>query len=72
MPFMLMTVAGSMVSGGIITWRGRYFWWLVIGPLLGTIGAGLLFTMDADISCVLISRLCIYFAVYSSSLFLFV
>lgn len=44
---MLMTVVGAMGSGGVITFTGRYYWWLVIGPLFGAVGGGLLFTIDA-------------------------
>lgn len=45
---MLFTVVGAMVSGGVITFQGHYWWWLVVGPLIGTVGAGLLFTIDAN------------------------
>ena len=44
---MMMTVVGAMVSGGVITYTGRYWWWMVIGPLLSTVASGLLFTIDA-------------------------
>lgn len=50
LPFMLMTVAGAMISGAVITWNGRYLYWLIFAPMVATIGAGLLFTMDADMS----------------------
>ncbi|KAF8309584.1 ABC transporter [Clavulina sp. PMI_390] len=50
LPFMMMCVGGAVISGGVITWQGRYWWWLVLSPLLATIGAGLMFTVDANTS----------------------
>ena len=46
LPFMLTVVLGAAGSGGVITFTGRYWWWLVISPLIGSVGAGLLFSID--------------------------
>jgi EmrB/QacA subfamily drug resistance transporter len=48
LPFMLAIIISSGISGGIISKTGRYWWFLVIGPLISSIGAGLLFTIKAD------------------------
>lgn len=42
-----------MISGGVITWKGRYKWWLILSPLIATVAGGLLFTIDAGTSSVL-------------------
>lgn len=46
LPFMLTVVLGAGLSGAVIGVTGRYWWWLVASPLLGSIGSGLLFTLD--------------------------
>ncbi|KAF8319133.1 ABC transporter [Clavulina sp. PMI_390] len=48
LPFMMLTVAGTMVSGTIITITGNYLPWLVFCPPLSAIGSGLLYTIDAN------------------------
>jgi len=50
LPFMLATVSGAMIAGGVITSTGKYWWWLVIGPMFATVASGLLLTLDAHIS----------------------
>ncbi|KAF8315117.1 ABC transporter [Clavulina sp. PMI_390] len=50
LPFMLVGVFGTMLSGTVVTITGDYMPWLILGPLLGTIGAGLLYTIDAHTS----------------------
>jgi len=49
---MLATVSGAMIAGGVITFTGRYWWWLVIGPIPATVASGLLLTLDAHIPSV--------------------
>jgi len=46
LPFMLSVVVGAGTSGGVIAATGRYWYWLLLSPLVASIGAGLLFTMD--------------------------
>ncbi|KAF8315115.1 ABC transporter [Clavulina sp. PMI_390] len=46
LPFMMMTVAGTMISGTAITITGNYLPWLVACPPLSAIRSGLLYTMD--------------------------
>ncbi|KAF8315124.1 ABC transporter [Clavulina sp. PMI_390] len=50
LPFMLLGVTGTMMSGIIITYTGNYLPWLIGGPLFSAIGAGLLYTIDAHTS----------------------
>lgn len=47
LPYMLSTVIGAALSGGIISKTGRYWPFLVLSPLVLCVGAGLLFTVDA-------------------------
>ncbi|SCV67930.1 BQ2448_51 [Microbotryum intermedium] len=47
LPYMLGVVVGSAVSGGIVSKEGHYKPWLVFGPWLLCIGAGLLYTIKA-------------------------
>ncbi len=50
LPFMLSIVFGTLASSVVTMTTGRY-WYLFVGtPLVSCIGAGLLFTMDKDIS----------------------
>jgi hypothetical protein len=46
LPFMLSTVAGVGLGGGIISRTGRYWPFLFGSPLLLAVGAGLLFTIN--------------------------
>ena len=46
LPFVLGIGLLTVVSGGIITATGRYLEMLVIGGILGTVGAGLVYTLD--------------------------
>jgi MFS family permease len=47
LPYMLSTVVGAALSGAIISKTGRYWPFLVISPLVFSVGAGLLYTVDA-------------------------
>lgn len=46
-PFMMAVVVGSALSGALANITGRYWYYLVAGPVLGAIASGLLFTIDA-------------------------
>jgi hypothetical protein len=46
LPFMLSTVVGVMLGGGIISRTGRYWPFLFGSPLILAVGAGLLFTIN--------------------------
>ncbi|KAH7103874.1 transporter [Auriculariales sp. MPI-PUGE-AT-0066] len=48
LPFQLATVLTAMAAGGVINGTGRYWYFLVGTPLLVSIGAGLLYTIDAE------------------------
>ncbi|KZT62115.1 ABC transporter [Calocera cornea HHB12733] len=48
LPFMLAVVIFAAVSGGVISFTGRYWPFLFFSPFITAIGAGLLFTLDAD------------------------
>jgi MFS family permease len=48
LPYMLSTVVGAGLSGAIISKVGRYWPFLVCSPLLLSVGAGLLFTVDSS------------------------
>lgn len=45
-PFMLSAVIASFASGGLVNGTGHYLTMLIIGPIIGAVGAGLLFTID--------------------------
>jgi MFS family permease len=47
LPFMLSVVIGAGVSGGIINFTGRYWYFLFFGPFLSSIGCGLLYTITS-------------------------
>jgi EmrB/QacA subfamily drug resistance transporter len=47
LPFMLSIVLGAAFSGGVINFTGRYWYWLFCGPLLSSVGSGLLYTITA-------------------------
>lgn len=50
LPFMLSFVVGSTLSATLTFITGRYWHVLVTTPLLGCVGAGLLFSVDAQTS----------------------
>ncbi|PVF94124.1 ABC transporter [Serendipita vermifera] len=45
-PFMLSVVVASFGAGGFVSFTGHYWGLMVVGPLVGAVGAGLLFTID--------------------------
>jgi MFS family permease len=45
-PFMLSAVLASFASGAIVNGTGHYWSWLLGGPLVAAVGAGLLYTID--------------------------
>jgi EmrB/QacA subfamily drug resistance transporter len=45
-PYMLGAVIASFASGGIVNGTGHYLAYLLVGPVIGAVGAGLLFTID--------------------------
>jgi len=47
---MLAIVVGSIASGAFVSIVGNYFWIMVFGPWLISIGAGLLYTIDENTS----------------------
>jgi len=47
-PLQLATVLTVMVSGGVANGTGRYWPWLVMTPLLISVGSGLLYTIDEN------------------------
>jgi hypothetical protein len=49
-PFMLSVVVASFVSGGIVNFTGHYLSIIIIGPLIATIGAALMFTVKESTS----------------------
>ncbi|KAG9104701.1 hypothetical protein FRC07_009755 [Ceratobasidium sp. 392] len=48
LPFMLSVVVAAGGSGGVINGTGRYWPFLVASPLLISVGAGLLYTLDIN------------------------
>ncbi|QRV94670.1 major facilitator superfamily transporter [Ceratobasidium sp. AG-Ba] len=48
LPFMLSVVVAAGLSGGVINGTGRYWPFLVASPLLISVGAGLLYTLDIN------------------------
>lgn len=49
-PFMLAVVVASFASGGIVNGIGHYLTFIIIGPCVAAIGAGLLFTIKENTS----------------------
>ena len=49
-PFMLSIVVGSLVGSTLVKRTGHYWTLLVTGPLLGAVGAGLMFTISETTS----------------------
>lgn len=47
-PFMLAAVLASFASGAIVNGTGHYLTYMLVGPAVGAIGAGLLFTIDEN------------------------
>lgn len=45
-PFMLSIVLGSLIGSTLVKRTGHYWTLLVTGPLIGAVGAGLMFTVD--------------------------
>jgi hypothetical protein len=45
LPFMLAIVVGSGVAGLVVSLTGNYWNFLVFGPWLACVGAGLLYTL---------------------------
>jgi EmrB/QacA subfamily drug resistance transporter len=45
-PFMLSAVIASFGSGAFVNGTGHYWSIMIVGPLIGAVGAGLLFTID--------------------------
>lgn len=43
---MLAVVISVVVAGRIVSMTGRYWYFLVLGPIPGAIGAGLLYTVS--------------------------
>ncbi|KAJ5827173.1 Major facilitator superfamily domain general substrate transporter [Penicillium robsamsonii] len=50
LPLMLSVVISIVVSGQIVGYTGRYWPWLVGGPIFGAVGAGLMYTVTASAS----------------------
>jgi Na+/melibiose symporter-like transporter len=48
LPYMLSTVVAAALSGGIISKTGRYWPFLLLSPLVFSVGAGLLYTVGSD------------------------
>ncbi|KAG8810908.1 hypothetical protein FRC17_002709 [Serendipita sp. 399] len=47
-PFMISAVLFGFISGGIVNATGHYLTMMIIGPLIGAVGAGLLFTVNEN------------------------
>src|SRR5271170_7479074 len=45
-PFMLSAVIGSFGSGAVVNITGHYLSYLLVGPLIASVGGGLLYTID--------------------------
>lgn len=43
---MMAAVFGTFASGGFVNVTGRYWHVMIVTPLIGAVGAGLLFTID--------------------------
>jgi len=50
LPIMLSIVVGSIFTGGAVSVIGNYYYFMIFGPWLISIGAGLLFTIDENTS----------------------
>jgi MFS family permease len=50
LPFLISVVISAGISGAVVTKTGRYWWILVLCPLLTSIGSGLLFTITDSTS----------------------
>jgi Na+/melibiose symporter-like transporter len=50
LPYMLSTVVAAGLSGGVINKTGRYWPFLLLSPLIFSVGAGLLYTVDSHTS----------------------
>jgi len=50
LPLMLSVVISIVVSGQLVHRYGRYWPWLVGGPIVGTVGAGLMYTVTPSSS----------------------
>jgi len=50
LPYMLSTVVAAGLSGAVISKTGKYWPWLVCSPLVFSVGAGLLYTVDSHTS----------------------
>ena len=49
-PFMLSAILASFISGGVVNGTGHYLSMLLVGPLVSSVGAGLLFTITEFMS----------------------
>ncbi|KAG9028011.1 hypothetical protein FS842_004823 [Serendipita sp. 407] len=49
-PFMVSCVLFGFISGGIVNATGHYLTMMVIGPMIGAVGAGLFFTINEHTS----------------------
>jgi MFS family permease len=47
-PYMMSLVLGAIFSGFIVSRTGRYWYNFIVGPIIGAVGAGLLFTIKED------------------------
>lgn len=47
-PFMIMTCAGIMIAGGFVTKFGRYYPFILIGPVIAIVGFALLYTVKVS------------------------
>jgi len=50
LPYMLSSVVAAGSASGTISYTGRYWHFLLLSPLVGAVGAGLLYTAGADTS----------------------
>ncbi|GAA5917435.1 hypothetical protein JCM6882_008662 [Rhodosporidiobolus microsporus] len=48
LPFMLGIVFSAAISGGVISYTGYYWPWMIGPPALSAVGSGLLFTVSQD------------------------
>lgn len=48
--FCISVVISVVVAGRLVSLTGRYWYFLVLGPIPGAIGAGLLYTITPDTS----------------------
>lgn len=49
-PFMVLVCVGIFISGGLTTKTGHYLSWILLGPPIGAVGFGLMFTIREDTS----------------------